>query len=124
MKPRVTITAERDQVFFGILTGMTPKFLVMNLEIFQRSAALASPSIALKNRFAKLFVGLKRETHRPVFWAHWVHEAIRFACSRNLWRCSQGRNLKKFVIELSKISGFPLSKLAPARKSAQIISRQ
>ena len=34
-----------------------------------------------------------------------------------------GRNLKKLMIDLSKISGFPLSRLALARKSAQIIAR-
>jgi hypothetical protein len=70
MKLRVTVTAECDQVFLGILTGMTSKVLVMNLEIFQRSAALASPCIPLKNRFAKLLVDLTIETHGPVFWSH------------------------------------------------------
>ena len=34
-----------------------------------------------------------------------------------------GRSLKKLMIDLSKISGFPLSRLALARKSAQIIAR-
>ncbi len=32
--------------------------------------------------------------------------------------CSSGRNLKNFVIENSRISGSPLSRLAPARKSS------
>jgi hypothetical protein len=39
-------------------------------------------------------------------------------------RCSSGRNLKNLVIENSNVAGSPLSRLAPARKSAQIISRQ
>jgi hypothetical protein len=34
------------------------------------------------------------------------------------------RRLKNCRIECSNISGFPLSRFAPARKSAQIISRQ
>jgi hypothetical protein len=50
----VTATAERDQVAFGISPGMTPKFLMVNMEIPERSAGLASPSIALENRSAKL----------------------------------------------------------------------
>jgi hypothetical protein len=32
--------------------------------------------------------------------------------------------LKNLVIENNSVSGSPLSRLAPARKSAQIISRQ
>jgi hypothetical protein len=54
MESRVTATAERDQVLFGIFPGMTPKVLMVNMEIAEGSAALASPSIALKNRSAKL----------------------------------------------------------------------
>ena len=35
-----------------------------------------------------------------------------------------GRKLKNLAIESNNISGFPQSKLASTRKSAQIISRQ
>ena len=49
----MTVTAERDQVLFGIFTRMTPKFLMVNLEISDLSAALTSPSIPLKYGFAK-----------------------------------------------------------------------
>jgi hypothetical protein len=52
MQSRVTATAECDQVLFGIFPGMTPKFLMVNMEIPERSAGWASPSIALKNRSA------------------------------------------------------------------------
>jgi hypothetical protein len=38
--------------------------------------------------------------------------------------CSPGRNLKNLVIEYSSVAGSPLSRFAPAKKSAQIISRQ
>ena len=44
--------------------------------------------------------------------------------SKKTCRCSPGKNLKKCEIEFSSRSGFPLSRFAPARKSAQIISRQ
>ena len=44
--------------------------------------------------------------------------------NRNCRCCSLGRNSKKRVIELSKISGLPFARFDPARKSAQIISRQ
>jgi hypothetical protein len=36
----------------------------------------------------------------------------------------RGTNLKNLVIENSRVSGSPLSRLAPAKKSAQIISKQ
>jgi hypothetical protein len=120
----VALCAQCDQVFFGISTGMAPELPVVHLEISHYSATLASPSISPKNCFAKFLVGLKSQTHGWVFWSNWGHKAIWFACARNLWRCSQGRNLKKLVIDFSKISGSRLSRLAPARKSAQIISRQ
>jgi hypothetical protein len=33
MKSRVAVTAQRNQVIFGIFPGMTPKFLVMHLQV-------------------------------------------------------------------------------------------
>ena len=38
--------------------------------------------------------------------------------------CAPDRNLKTLVIENSIVAGSPLSKLTPARESAQIISRE
>src|SRR2546426_5233752 len=45
-------------------------------------------------------------------------------CSTNACCCSPGRNLKNRETECKSASGFPLSRFAPARKSAQIISKQ
>src|ERR1039458_3557721 len=56
--------------------------------------------------------------------SHLAHDAFSLRPLRNACRCSSGRNLKNLVIENSSISGSPWSRLAPARKSAQIISKQ
>ena len=75
MKSRVTVTAERDQVLFGIFTRMTPKVLMMNLETFEHSTALASPSISLQDLGPLTFVRAswrtaqqKRPTTRSESW--------------------------------------------------------
>jgi hypothetical protein len=50
--------------------------------------------------------------------ANRAHEAFSLKPSRNSCFCSPGRHLKNLVIENSSISGSPLSRLAPARKSS------
>src|ERR1019366_5676918 len=61
---------------------------------------------------------------RERLWANHSQDAYSRRFSRKACCCSPGKNLKYREIELSRISGSPLSKCAPARKSAQIISRQ
>jgi len=51
-------------------------------------------------------------------------EAISLTCSKNAILSCSGRSLKTPKTDCSRISEFPLSRLAPARKSVQIISKQ
>jgi hypothetical protein len=45
----VARSAKRNQVILGVLPGVTAKLPVVNLEIRQRAATLASPSVAAKH---------------------------------------------------------------------------
>jgi len=67
-------------------------------------------------------VGSKPQA-RMLWWSA-VHDAFSVICSTNACRCSPGRNLKNRETECKSVSGSPWSRFAPARKSAQIISKQ
>ena len=77
-----------------------------------------------QNFSTKLLVGFRRKPQTGVFGPDRVHEARWETCDKKACFCSPGRNLKNRAMECSKVSGLPLSRLAPARKSAQIISKQ
>ena len=46
---RMAMSAECDQVFVGVVAGLTAELLMVNLEVFRGSASLTAPAIALKN---------------------------------------------------------------------------
>jgi hypothetical protein len=118
------MTTEGDEVLGTILPRTTAKLFVMHLKISTSSARLAAPAVALKDCTPKPPVFVRCETQHSFFESKYGHEALSTASSKNFCRCSPGKNLKKFFIDLSKMSAFALSKFAPARKSAQIISKQ
>src|SRR5437588_11718503 len=97
---------------------------MMDLQVRCCAADLALPRVSLQDLTTKLFVGFRIQFQPRLLGPNPTHEAFWFACARNSCLCSLGRNLKNCRIECSSISGFPLSRFAPARKSAQIISRQ
>ncbi len=43
----VTTIAERNQVLFRVMAGVTAEFLVVDLQLLHGSAALAPPAISL-----------------------------------------------------------------------------
>jgi hypothetical protein len=47
--PPVAFGAQRDQVFFGIISRLAAKLFVVDFEIGQRSAQLATPAVASQN---------------------------------------------------------------------------
>ena len=124
MDLRVTCGTERDEVLFGIVSGLASVSFVMDLKVQPRAASLASPAIPLQDLSTELLVRFGIQPQTRAFRSDRAHEARPFSCSRNACCCSPGRNLKNCWIDCSNISGFPSSRCAPARKSAQIISRQ
>ena len=49
MRAGVTDYAKRDQVRFGVISEMTPKFFVVNLQVRHRAAGLTAPAIATQD---------------------------------------------------------------------------
>ena len=88
-----------------------------------RAGGLTSPAIAAEDLLPQPIV---RRGIQPIagrIGPHLAHDAFSPRPSRKVRRCSPGKNLKNLVIENSNVAGSPLSKLAAARKSAQIISK-
>jgi hypothetical protein len=119
----VAVCAERDQVLFGVVARVVSKFLVMDLQVRHCPARLTPPAIATQDRLPQSLVRHRIQPQGRRLWTNRAHDAFSMR-TRNVCRCSSGRNLKNLVIENSSVSGSPLSRLAPARKSAQIISKQ
>src|SRR6266699_822374 len=96
----------------------------MNLKISKAAADLTSPSVPLQDFSTEPLVGFGRKPQTGMFGSDRIHEARWEICDKKACFCSPGRNLKNRAMECSKMSGLPLSRFAPARKSAQIISKQ
>ena len=115
--------ADRDQILLGIITQPTARLHMMHLKLSDAPTKLAAPPVALQYLPAQFSIGFWVESQSRASWAKRHHEAFR-TCSRNSCCLGCGRNPKSRPSEISKASGFPFSRLAPAKKSAQIISRQ
>ena len=115
---------ERDQVVLGIGAGVTAKLVVVNFQVRHCAARLTPPAITTKDLLPKILVQPRIQPQRVGFRSSRAHGALSLRPPRNACCCAVGRNLKNLVIENNSVSGSPLSRLAPARKSAQIISRQ
>lgn len=120
----MAIDAQRNQVFFQVGAGLAAKLFVMNFQVQHRAARLTSPAVTTKDKLPQLLVRHRIQPQVGRLVAHLTHNDLSLRLPRKACRCSAGRNLKNLVIENSNISASPLSRLAPARKSAQIISRQ
>jgi hypothetical protein len=120
----VASSAKCDEVFLRIIPGLAAQFPVVNLEIRHGTATLAPPSVPAQHLVPQVFVQFGSEAQARTLYRNPVHDAFSVICSTNACRCSPGRNWKNRAIENKSTSGCPLSRLAPARKSAQIISRQ
>jgi hypothetical protein len=122
---RMTVGTKCYKVLFGVIPDSTAKLFVMNLKVFHPAADLTSPAISTQHLPSQPFVGFGIEPKTGALGLKPIHEAaFSVTCFRNTCRCSPGRNLKKREIEFKSTSGFSPSRFAPARKSAQIISRQ
>jgi hypothetical protein len=115
---------QADQVRRGIIAGLTAKLFVVDLNILHATAQLATESVPSQDFAAELPVRVRVQSHSWTFRLNAVHDAFSLISVKKASLCSPDRNLKNSRMDRSNISGSPLSTLAPARKSAQIISRQ
>src|SRR5713101_4668150 len=123
MQVVVASGADCDQILQGIVAHPTARLDVVHLKLDDAAAKLAAPPVALQHLSAQPSIGFRVKSQSRASWSKWHHEAFR-TCSRNSSCFERGRNSKSRPSERSKTSGFPFSRLAPARKSAQIISKQ
>jgi hypothetical protein len=124
MDEGMALCAESDQILFGVVPRLAAEFFMMDFQVRQRAARLTPPGIATQDLLPQLLVRSRIQPQAGRIGVNRAHDAVSLRPSRNACRCSSGRNLKNLVIENNSIPGSPLSSVAPARKSAQIISKQ
>jgi hypothetical protein len=114
--------AQSDEILLAIVTLPAPELDVMDLEIRHRSAGLASPPIATQHSYAQLLIGMGIQASSRVL--PQASHAAWATARRNSCFSASGSRRNKRSMENSSTLGLPFSSCAPARKSAQIISRQ
>ncbi len=119
----MALSTQGDEVFFLVWPSLAAANDVVNLQLIAPAAVLAFPAVALQNSLLQLVVtdGIKTK------WALFPNLPAHADCLtsiKNCCCCAAGRNPKNRCNDISSTSAFPFSRFAPARKSAQIISRQ
>ena len=120
----MTIKAKRDQIAFTIAARVAAKLFVVDFKVGHGTADLAPPAVSPEYVLAELLVILLIEPDRRLFRhssIHWIFSVTNCA-KACLW--PPGRNLNNRESARRSTSGSAAFKFAPAKKSAQIISRQ
>jgi len=120
----MAVSAESDQVRVFIRTLLAAQLLVVDVKILSGTTDLALPTIATQYLLLELFVGLGIKPQARALGSNPHHDAFSVTSWRKDCRCSLDRNLKNLDIDCRRTVGSSFSRFAPARKSAQIISRQ
>jgi hypothetical protein len=115
--------AEDNQIFGSIIAQSGSRQKVMDLKIFHGSAGLASPAISLQDFTAELAIGFWIEPQAGPFGAD-PGQSVAWTFSRSWLIRGFGRLMTSRVRQGNNASWLPASRLTPARKSAQIISKQ
>ena len=115
--------AEGDQILGNIISESAPRLYVMDLKAFHAPARLTAPSISLQDFVAELAIRFRFKPQAGPFREDPFQNVTRTS-SRSCFLCGLGRPMTSRVRQGNKASRLPASKLTPARKSAQIISRQ
>ena len=115
--------AEGDQILGSVIAQPASRLNMMDLKMLNSPARLATPSISLQDFVAELAIGFRS---KPQAWPSGTHPRHSVTCtfSTSCRLCGIGRPSTSRVREGNRASRLSASKLTPARKSAQIISRQ
>jgi hypothetical protein len=109
-----------DEVFLAIRSSMAPKIKVVHFNCGHGAAKLTSPSVPLQNApMQSLIINPIQALATIPF----LRQAATPKLSRNSCCCGCGNSRKSRRADTTKVAGVT-SAPAPARKSAQIISRQ
>ena len=120
----MAVGAQGNQVRIVIRALLAAQLLVVDLQVLSGTTDLASPAIAPQYLFSQLVIRFGIKPQARSLGSNSLHEAFSVTSCRKACRCSPGRNLKNRDMDCRSTVGSSFSRFAPARKSAQIISRQ
>ena len=118
----VAIGAQGNQIPLKVCSQCTPRTDMVYLEINPFPTILTLPTISFEDDLAKRLVSGWIEP-KPATVPSWVHDAF-LKPSTNMPFCMAGSSSNRRKRAVSIRSESPVSTPTPARKSAQIISRQ
>ena len=119
----VASRTKSNQILGRVITQTAPRLNVMNLKTLDAPARLTTPAVSLQDFAAELAIGFRIKPRTWSFRAD-PRQSVTCTFSRSCFLSGFGRPITSRVREGNRASWFPASKLTPARKSAQIISRQ
>jgi hypothetical protein len=93
------------------------------MQFARYSTALASPIVPFLNLATKANVNIPLQCNSGTLGLYPIHVDL-FRLSMSLSFSGSGSSSTNFLIETKKVSGSTLWSVAPARKSAQVISMQ
>ena len=111
------------QIFGSVIAQSTPRLNVMDLKILHSPARLATSAISLQNFAAELAIGFRVKLQAGPLCSE-SRQSVTCTSSTSCFLCGLGRPMTNRMRQGSRASRLPISKLTPARKSAQIISKQ
>ena len=115
--------AEGDQILGSVIAQSAPRLNVMDLKILHSPARLATPAVSLQNFAAELAISFRIKPQAGPLCSD-PCQSVTCTSSRSCFLCGFGRPMTSRVRQGNRASRLPASKLTPARKSAQIISKQ
>jgi hypothetical protein len=119
----VALYAKSYEILSSVITQLTPRLNVMDLKILHPPARLATPTISLQDFAAELAISFRIKSQSGPLCTD-PFQNVTWTSSRSCCLCGFGRPITSRVRQGNKASWLAASKLTPARKSAQIISRQ
>ena len=123
MSRSVTVRAQRDEILFGVIPQAAARAEVVDLKILRCAAILAAPPIAREHLAGELAIRVGFKAQSRPFRFESVQGSF-LTISSNCSLCATGRVPISRASAKNNVLSAPASRLAPARKSAQIISRQ
>src|SRR5467141_541224 len=119
----VALEAKSDEILSRIIAQAAPGLDVMNLKTLDAPGRLATPAVSVQDFQVELAISFRVKPQSWLFGTH-PRQSVTWTSSSNCFLSGSGRLITSRVREGRKASRFPASRLTPARKSTQIISRQ
>jgi len=119
----VALCTKSYQILGCVIAQAAPRLNVMDLKILHSPARLTSPAISLQDFAAELAISFWIKPQAGPFCTN-PSQHVTCTSSRSCFLSGFGRQMTSRVRQGNRASWLPASKLTPARKSAQIISKQ